>query len=77
MQRKLNLTDILNNFFELDSQNQIENVVKTCLTIDDCTKTIKTSNIIRRETNILPVLFFESESENSHSENLNTSNFNY
>ena len=56
MQREQNLSEILNNFSDLDKEAQIQNVVKTCHTIGNLTKTIKTSNILNRQANIFPVV---------------------
>ena len=49
VQREKHLTDILSNFSE------------TCFTIGNLTKTIKSSNIINRQNNIIPVNTTQAE----------------
>ena len=55
MERDKQLSDILSNFYDLSVENQIENFSDTCFSIGNLTKTIKSSNIINRLPNIIPV----------------------
>ena len=75
MQREQNLSEILTNFSDLDKEAQIQNVVKTCHTIGNLTKTIKTSNILNRQTNIFPVVSADSDTDDSDSENSDSESF--
>ena len=61
-QRK-NLTEILSNFSDLDSENQVKKVIDTCFKIGNLTKTIKSSNILKRQKNLIPVVTTEEDLE--------------
>ena len=63
LQREKNLTEILSNFSDLDSENQVKKVIDTCFEIGNLTKTIKSSNILKRQKNLIPVVTTEEDLE--------------
>ena len=63
LQREKNLTEILSNFSDLDSENQVKKVIDTCFEIGNLTKTIKSSNILKRQKNLIPVITTEEDLE--------------
>ena len=63
VQREKNLTEILSNFSDLDSENQVKKVIDTCFKIGNLTKTIKSSNILKRQKNLIPVVTTEEDLE--------------
>ena len=76
-QRKKNLTEILGNFSDLNSEDQVKKVIDICFEIGNLTKTIKASNILNRQNNLAPVVTTEEylevnfifSDENSSDEN--------
>ena len=63
LQREKNLTEILSNFSDLNSEDQVKKVNDICFEIGNLTRTIKASNILNRQNNLAPVVTTEEDLE--------------